>query len=72
MRQVRRLLVFVSVTLLRGTGCMEFDSGTADLSSASVVTIYIYPGANLRLRTTIMRHLKPGSGSFLTISPWQI
>ena len=39
----------------------EEDIRTVDLSPASVVTLYLYPGANLRLRSTIMRQLKPGS-----------
>lgn len=34
---------------------------TVDLSPASVVTMYLYPGANLRLRPLIRRQLKPGS-----------
>lgn len=37
------------------------DVRTVDLSPASVVTMYLYPGANLRLRAVIMRQLKPGS-----------
>jgi cyclopropane fatty-acyl-phospholipid synthase-like methyltransferase len=37
------------------------DVRTVDLSPATVVTMYLYPGANLRLRATIMRQLKPGS-----------
>ena len=37
------------------------DVRTVDLSPASVVTMYLYPGANLRLRAAIMRQLKPGS-----------
>ena len=39
----------------------EQDIRTADLSPASVVTIYLCPGANLRLRAAIMRQLKPAS-----------
>jgi SAM-dependent methyltransferase len=39
----------------------EQDIRTVDLSPASVVTMYLYPGANLRLRAAIMRQLKPGS-----------
>jgi SAM-dependent methyltransferase len=39
----------------------EQDVRTVDLSPASVVTMYLYPGANLRLRAAIMRQLKPGS-----------
>ena len=39
----------------------EQDIRTADLSPASVVTMYLYPGANLRLRAAIMHQLKPGS-----------
>ena len=37
------------------------DVRTVDLTPASVVTMYLYPGANLRLRAAIMRQLKPGS-----------
>ena len=37
------------------------DILNANLSPASVVTLYLYPGANLRLRSMIMRQLKPGS-----------
>jgi SAM-dependent methyltransferase len=37
------------------------DIRTVDLSPATVVTMYLYPGANLRLRTAITRQLKPGS-----------
>jgi SAM-dependent methyltransferase len=39
----------------------EEDIRTVDLSPASVLTLYLYPAANLRLRSTIMRQLKPGS-----------
>lgn len=39
----------------------EQDIRTVDLSPASVVTMYLYPGANLRLRGALMRQLKPGS-----------
>jgi len=39
----------------------EEDIRTVDLSPASVVTMYLYPGANLRLRPAIIRQLKPGS-----------
>ena len=39
----------------------EEDVRTVDLSPASVVTMYLYPGANLRRRAAIMRQLKPGS-----------
>lgn len=39
----------------------EADIRTVDLSPATVVTMYLYPGANLRLRAAIMRQLKPGS-----------
>jgi SAM-dependent methyltransferase len=39
----------------------EQDIRTVDLSPASVVTMYLYPGANLRLREAILRQLKPGS-----------
>lgn len=39
----------------------EEDIRTIDLSPASVLTMYLYPGANLRLRGTIMRQLKPGA-----------
>ena len=40
---------------------LEQDVRAVDLSPASVVTMYLYPGANLRLRAAIMRQLKPGS-----------
>lgn len=39
----------------------EQDIRTLDLSPASVLTLYLYPAANLRLRSAIMRQLKPGS-----------
>ncbi|MEX0805842.1 MAG: class I SAM-dependent methyltransferase [Candidatus Binatia bacterium] len=39
----------------------EQDVRTVDFSPASVVTMYLYPGANLRLRPELMRQLKPGS-----------
>jgi hypothetical protein len=37
------------------------DVRTVDFSPASVLTMYLYPGANLRLRSAILRQLKPGS-----------
>jgi SAM-dependent methyltransferase len=37
------------------------DIRTVDFSPASVVTMYLYPAANLRLRPVLMRELKPGS-----------
>jgi Mycolic acid cyclopropane synthetase len=39
----------------------EQDVRTVDFSPASVLTMYLYPGANLRLRSAILRQLKPGS-----------
>ena len=39
----------------------EEDIRNVDLSPATVVTLYLYPGANLRLRPAIRRQLKPGS-----------
>ena len=39
----------------------EQDVRTVDLSSASVVTMYLYPGANLELKVAIARQLRPGS-----------
>lgn len=39
----------------------EVDLQQADLSGASVLTLYLYPEANLRLRGPVMRQLKPGS-----------
>jgi SAM-dependent methyltransferase len=39
----------------------EVDIRNVDLSPASVVTIYLYPSANLRLRAAIRRQLKAGS-----------
>jgi SAM-dependent methyltransferase len=37
------------------------DVREIDLSPASVLTLYLYPGANLRLRSAIRREMKPGS-----------
>lgn len=34
---------------------------TADVSPASIVTLYLYPGANLQLRPSLRQQLKPGS-----------
>jgi SAM-dependent methyltransferase len=39
----------------------EQDIRIVDLSPASVLTLYLYPGANLRLRPAILRQLKPGA-----------
>jgi SAM-dependent methyltransferase len=39
----------------------EQDIRNVDFSPASVVTMYLYPAANLRLRPVLMRELKPGS-----------
>jgi len=39
----------------------EQDIRTIDFSPASVVTMYLYPAANLRLRPVLMRELKPGA-----------
>lgn len=39
----------------------EEDIRTVDFSPATVLTLYLYPGANLRLRAAILRQLKPGS-----------
>jgi SAM-dependent methyltransferase len=39
----------------------EQDIRTVDLTPASVLTMYLYPAANLRLRSAILRQLKPGS-----------
>jgi SAM-dependent methyltransferase len=37
------------------------DALTVDLSPASVVTLYLLSGANLKLRPTLQKQLKPGS-----------
>jgi SAM-dependent methyltransferase len=37
------------------------DILTVDLSPASVVTMYLLPGVNLKLKPNILRELKPGS-----------
>ncbi|MEO5821163.1 MAG: methyltransferase domain-containing protein [Vicinamibacteraceae bacterium] len=45
-------------------GLVEFrqqDALTVDLSPASVVTLYLLSGANLKLRPTLQKQLKPGS-----------
>ena len=39
----------------------EQDIRTVNFSPASVVTMYLYPAANLRLRPVLMRDLRPGS-----------
>jgi protein-L-isoaspartate O-methyltransferase len=39
----------------------EQDIRTVDFSPANVVTMYLYPAANLRLRPVLMRQLQPGS-----------
>jgi SAM-dependent methyltransferase len=39
----------------------EQDIQTIDFSPASVVTMYLHPAANLRLRPVLMRELKPGA-----------
>ena len=39
----------------------EQDIRTVDLSPATVLTMYLYPVANLRLRGAIRRQLRPGS-----------
>jgi hypothetical protein len=39
----------------------EQDIRTVDFSPATVVTMYLYPAVNLRLRPVLMRELKPGS-----------
>jgi SAM-dependent methyltransferase len=39
----------------------EQDIRAVDFSPASVVTMYLYPAANLRLRPLLMRDLRPGS-----------
>ena len=39
----------------------EQDALTVDVSPASVVTLYLLSGANLRLRPTLQKQLKPGS-----------
>lgn len=39
----------------------EQDIRTVDLAPASVLTLYLYPAANLRLRSAILRQLKPGA-----------
>ena len=39
----------------------EEDIRNVDLSPASVLTLYLYPGANLRLRSMIQDQLKPGA-----------
>ena len=39
----------------------EQDIRVIDFSPASVVTMYLYPAANLRLKPVLMRDLRPGS-----------
>ena len=60
-------LVKVSRELIKQEGVenlaeiREQDVMTLDLSPASVVTMYLYPGAVLRLRPAIRSQLKPGA-----------
>jgi ribosomal protein L11 methylase PrmA len=37
------------------------DATTADLSPATVVTLYLLPSSNLKLRPTLWKQMKPGS-----------
>jgi len=39
----------------------EQDIRNVDLSPATIVTMYLYPGANLRLRGEILRQMRAGS-----------
>jgi SAM-dependent methyltransferase len=39
----------------------EQDVRAVDFASATVVTMYLYPRANLRLRPTLLRQLRPGA-----------
>ena len=39
----------------------EQDALTVDISPASVVTLYLLSGANLKLRPTLQKQLRPGS-----------
>jgi hypothetical protein len=60
-------LVKHSRQLIKQAGLEEFveireqDIRTVDFSPANVVTMYLYPAANLRLRPLLMRQLQPGS-----------
>jgi SAM-dependent methyltransferase len=60
-------LVKDSRQLIRQAGLEELaeireqDIRKVDFSPASVVTMYLYPAANLRLRPLLLRQLKPGS-----------
>jgi cyclopropane fatty-acyl-phospholipid synthase-like methyltransferase len=52
----------------------EQDIRTVDLAPASVVTIYLSPRANLRLRAAISQQLKPGSrvvSHFFGMDEWK-
>ena len=65
--EVDPVLVKDSRQIIKRAGLEEFveireqDIRTVDFSAASVVTMYLYPAANLRLRPVLMRDLKPGS-----------
>jgi cyclopropane fatty-acyl-phospholipid synthase-like methyltransferase len=39
----------------------EQDFLTADLSPASIVTLYLFPAANIRLRSILRQQLRPGA-----------
>jgi SAM-dependent methyltransferase len=65
--EIDRVLVKNSRERIREAGLehlveiREQDVRTVDLSPASVLTMYLSRGANLRLRSAITRQLKPGS-----------
>lgn len=50
------------------------DMTTADLAEATVVTLYLYPEANMLLRPILMRQLPPGArvvASQFSLGDWQ-
>ena len=49
------------VTLLREGGELSVDLFRADISQATVVTLYLLRSINLRLQPKLMRELKPGT-----------
>ena len=65
--EIDPVLVKASRQLIKQAGLEELveireqDIRTVDFSPASVVTMYLYPAANLRLRPVLMRELKPGA-----------
>ena len=51
---------------------IEQDLFQTDLKEASVVTLYLLPEVNLRLRPKLWRELKPGTRGALMLLIWRL